>query len=234
MRSITKGAEPRALLQWKADNAKTPQNLVYSGGGFPGEEVRKALLAEQFYLCAYTMKRLATAVQCASVFRRSCHIEHVLPQVRQMPAETIDYLNMLACYPPSERAVACDYGAPAKAAYDPQTHPFVSPLQTNVEHHFKFGTDGAVKGLTLDAVATVSVLNLNHPTLRNDRAAMLKGFLFPKGKPISAATARRIATEVLKPDQNRCLSPYCTAVAAVALRHAERAESKSNRIKGKR
>ena len=55
MRSIVKGAEPRALIQWKAENTQTPENLVYGGGGFPADAVRAALLAEQFYLCAYTV-----------------------------------------------------------------------------------------------------------------------------------------------------------------------------------
>ena len=66
MRSIPKGAEPRALIQWKADNTQTPENLFYTGGGFPGDAVREALLSEQFHLCAYTMKRLKTAAECKS------------------------------------------------------------------------------------------------------------------------------------------------------------------------
>ena len=233
MRSITKGAEPRALIRWKADNVATPQNLVYGGGGFPGEKVRESLLAEQFHLCAYTMKRLATAETCGQDFRASCHIEHVLPQARGIPAETIDYQNMLACYPPSQTKVACEYGAQAKAEYDPAMHPCASPLQTNVQQHFKFGADGAIEGITAQGIATVGVLKLDHKILVNDRAAIVRGFLCPKGTEVSAAHARRIAIEVLKPDANHCLSPHCTAVAAIALLHADRLERRASRLKGK-
>jgi hypothetical protein len=66
MRSIAKGPEPRALIQWKADNAATPENLRYGAAGFPREAVRQALLAEQFHLCAYTMRRLRTAAECTA------------------------------------------------------------------------------------------------------------------------------------------------------------------------
>ena len=40
MRSIRKGHEPRALIDWRRQNASTPENLHYEGGGFPREAVR--------------------------------------------------------------------------------------------------------------------------------------------------------------------------------------------------
>lgn len=234
MRSITKGAEPRALIQWKADNVLTPQNLVYGGGGFPGEEVRKALLDEQFYLCAYTMKKLATADTCGNDFRASCHIEHVLPQSGGILADDIDYRNMVACYPPSQAMVACTYGAQEKANYDPRSKPFVSPLVANAERHFQFGRHGSVEGTTVEGVATIDLLKLNHQTLVNDRAAVIRGFLYPRNnKAVSAAAARRIAVEVLQPDAKNCLHPYCVAVAVAASDHADREDRRAARLKGK-
>ena len=127
MRSIHKGVEPKALLAWKAENAITPNNLHYGGGGFPAEKVREALLAEQFHLCAYTMKSLKTAIELKGQnldTRNSCHIDHLLPQARKISAETIDYKNMLACYPPSQSTIACGYGGKIKDDYDPATDPF--------------------------------------------------------------------------------------------------------------
>lgn len=36
MRSITKKAEPRELIEWRRENKDTPQNLFYSrGSSFP-------------------------------------------------------------------------------------------------------------------------------------------------------------------------------------------------------
>ncbi|MGX4641659.1 hypothetical protein [Massilia sp. SYSU DXS3249] len=238
MRSINKSAEPRELINWKAENAKTPENLTYGGGGFPSEAVRKSLLTEQFYLCAYTLKRLQTVADCQATgndTRASCHIEHVLPQARKISAETIDYRNMVACYPPSQSSVATEYGAPIKKDYDPQSQPFVSPLLPNAERHFKFQKDGEIIGSTAEGIATVKILNLNHRTLSSNRAAVIRGSLFPKqNKPITAAAARRLAAEILKPDANGCLPAYCVAIANVALAHADREERRAARIKGAR
>jgi hypothetical protein len=239
MRSIKKGAEPRKLIEWKAENLKeTPDNLYYGGGGFPGEDVRKALLKEQFHLCAYTMKKLETADICNSKgldTRDACHIEHILPQARGIPAETIDYQNMLACFPPSQANIACFYGAQFKGSFDPEKNRFVSPLSANVERHFDFGEDGEVIGVTDEGNATVNALNLNHKSLVADRAATIRGRLIPKtGKPISAADARRLAKTVVQPDTNNCLPQFCVAIAAAALAHAERVERRAKRLKGSR
>ncbi|WP_295391601.1 hypothetical protein [uncultured Thiodictyon sp.] len=236
MRSIAKGPVPGALIQWKADNAATPQNLNYEGGGFPREAVRQALLAEQFHLCAYTMRRLRTAAECTATgadTAASCHVEHLLPQARGIAAESIDYQNMLACFPPSQSKAACEYGAHAKKNYDPANQPFVSPLRPNAEQHFTFD-DGAVVATSSAGEATVKVLNLNHKILVDDRRATIRGWLYPKqGKPVSAAMARRIAQAVTSPDAHGYLPAYCAAVAAAAMAHAERAERRAARLKGK-
>lgn len=234
MRFINKGPDPRELINWKIRNAATPQNLTYSGGGFPSEAVRKDLLKEQFHLCAYTLKSLRTAAECEGQnldLRHSCHIEHFLPQCRNIPAETIDYQNMLACYPPSDSTEACEYGAQAKANYDPSQKPFVSPLSPNVEQHFKYESSGEVEGLTGDGRATVKVLNLNHKALVNDRKAIILGRLKPKkDKYISASAARRLAAEISQPDQQGRLSQFCVAIAQTAIEHAIREERRANRM----
>jgi uncharacterized protein (TIGR02646 family) len=234
MRTITKGALPQALIRWRADNAAVPQNLVYGAAAFPSEAVRKSLLAEQFHLCAYTMRQLKTAAQCQALgqdTRASCHIEHLWPQCRNVPSEDIDYQNMVACFPPSQSKAVCEFGAHAKADFDPDTGGFVSPLSPNVHAHFKFDQRGRALGSTADGDSTIQVLNLNHPILVNDRAAAIKGALQPKGKPLSAQAARRLAQQVLRPDAQQRLPSYCVAVAQIALQHAEREERRANRKK---
>lgn len=229
MRSISKGAEPRELFEWKRDNAATPQNLIYGKADFPAEAIRQALLVEQFYLCAYTMKKLQG--ECT---RDSCHIEHLLPQARKIAAEAIDCQNMLACHPASNSKEACEYGAQFKKNYDPATEPFVSPLSTNVEHHFEFDGNGYVSGLTADGRVTVSVLNLNHKALVNDRRAVIQGRLVPKkGKPLTASAARRLSEEITKPDQNNRLGQFCVAVAQVAVKHAVRLERRAAQMRSR-
>ena len=236
MRSIIKSAQPQELIRWRADNAAVPQNLAYGAGAFPGEAVRKSLLAEQSHLCAYTLRQLKTAAQCQAQggdTRASCHIEHLLPQCRNVPGEEIDYQNMVACYPPSQSKVACEFGAHAKADFDPSTGGFVSPLSPNAQAHFQFDERGGVRGRTADGASTIGVLNLNEKALVNDRLAVIKGSLQPKGRKLSAQAARRLAQQVLQPDAQFRLPAYCVAVAQTALQHAEREDRRAGRMKKK-
>jgi hypothetical protein len=237
MRSITKGEQPEALIRWRADNAAKPQNLVYGQGGFPGEAVRRSLLAEQFHLCAYTMRQLKTVAQCEAQgwdTRASCHIEHLWPQCRKVAGEDIDYQNMVACYPPSQSKVACEFGAHAKADFDPGTGSFVSPLAANAKAHFRFDERGNIEGCTKDGRSTVEVLKLNHPSLVNDRAAVIRGSLQPRGKKLTAQAARRLAQQVLQPNANLTLPAFCVAIEQTALAHADREERRAARMKTKR
>lgn len=234
MRAIHKGEQPHELLRWRAENAAVPQNLAYGKGGFPAEAVRKSLLAEQFHLCAYTMRQLRTASQCqehGSDTRSSCHIEHLLPQCRKIPGEDTDFKNMLACYPPSQSEVVCEFGAHAKADFDPSKGRFVSPLSVNAQEHFKFEERGFVRGCSVDGNSTIDVLNLNHKGLVNDRAAVIRGSLQPKGKKLSAQAARRLAHQVLVPDAQLRLAAYAVAIAQSALQFAEREERRASRMK---
>ena len=236
MRFITKAAEPRPLIQWKSDNVQSPQNLFYGAGGFPAEAVRQALLQEQFHLCAYTLKRLQTAVDCNSHghdTRHAGHIEHVLPQARKMAGEDIDYQNMVACYPPSDSKEACEFGAKAKDNFDPATGGFISPLLPTAEQHFAFDANGGISGRSAGGVETIKVLKLDHHALVNDRAAVIQRLLKPRGKPLSAAAARRLASESQKPDAHKCLPAYCVAIAQAALAHADRVERRAARLKKK-
>jgi hypothetical protein len=236
MRTITKRGQPSALTQWKAANAASPQNLFYGGGGFPGEDVRQSLLTEQFHLCAYTLRQLKTAAACevdGQNTTASCHIEHLLPQCRKVAGEDIDYQNMVACYPPSQLKIACEYGAPAKADFDPSTGRFVSPLSPAAENHFSFDERGGITGVTADGASTVKVLKLDHKALVNDRAALIKGYLLPRGKKVSAQAARRLAHEVLRADAQQRLPAYCVAIAQTALLYAQREDRRAARMKKK-
>lgn len=223
MRRIVKGPEPRALLDWKRENQQSPQNLTYGGGGFPYQAVRAALIAEQYFLCAYTMRGLRDAEES--------HIEHLLPQSRSKPEETIDYRNMLACYPGPNQKTVCAYGARAKADYDPDKSPFCSPLQESTPARFRFSEDGRVAGRDEFAEVTIDVLQLNHPILVNDRKAVIRGRLHAGRHRLSAAAARRLADEIRRPDGKGRLAPYCEAIAQAALKFADREERKAQRLR---
>lgn len=234
MRHIRKHGAPRELIQWKADNQNSPQNLVYNGGGFPAEAIRQSLLAEQGHLCAYTLRHLKTAAECHKddhSTSHSCHIEHIWPQSRY-PEQDIDYQNMVACYPPSGSRIACDYGAQKKADFDPAQGGFVSPLHPSVESHFVYAKDGTIQGTTPEAHSTIQILGLNHPNLVHDRESIIKGWLHPKSdRTRTAQEARRLMQELQKPDAQQCLQPYCTAAIQVLEKHALREEQRAARLK---
>ena len=237
MRSITKGPPPQELISWKAKNANTPENLKYGRADFPMDEVRNSLLKEQYHLCAYTMRPLKTKDECAVkglTTTSSCHVEHILPQSRRAFGKDIDHQNMVACHPPSQSNTICHYGAHAKADFDPSNGNFVSPLDANAESHFDFDKFGHVSGITDAGKNTIRILKLDDQTLTNDREAVIRGHLKPKGKEISAKEARRIAERVMQPDNNHKLPAYCIAVAQVALKHADRQERRSARMRNKR
>jgi hypothetical protein len=229
VRFIAKRGEPRALIDWKLANRDTPQNLKYGRAGFPREAVIDALLLEQGYLCGYTMKSIAS--------RDGCHIEHIIAQSEgTQGVEDIDFGNMLACFPPSNSAIECPYGAKRKDDYDVLTKPFLSPLNASVQHAFHFRDDGIIESGTEEAAASITVLNLNCAALKNDRAAAIRGFLLRRNrrKVLSAAEARRLAAEVLRPNADGRLTAFCEALSQAALRYAEKEERRAARLRGVR
>ncbi|NWB83847.1 hypothetical protein [Pseudomonas gingeri] len=233
MRSIQKGVEPPALTAWKHANRRSPQNLTYSGGGFPTEDVRRALLLEQFHLCAYTMRRLLTQQKCSTKVEvvagketaLSCHIEHIYPQAEHQ-SRSVDYTNMVACFPPSQGSTACAFGAVEKKNYDPAQEPFESPLGQNASTQFFFHESGLVEGLSDRARKTVKVLNLNASVLVNDRKAVIRGAIKPGGKYLSSTAALQVVRKMGIPDAQHCLPAYCEAIRQLAQRLAKKQQGR--------
>ena len=147
MRKINKGPPNAALTKWRTDNTATPQNLSYGLGNFPHGQVLDALLKEQGYVCAYTLKRISTEL---------AHVEHIKPQTlcnsedgireasgQPLLREDVAWNNMVACFPEPNPVARPEYGAVKK---DKWWHPveFVSPLQANCEERFIFKADGKI------------------------------------------------------------------------------------------
>lgn len=80
---ISKGRAPRALVEYKKKS-----NAYFDG--CPKDEVRKALLKEQGYLCAYCMKRIEDDPL-------KTKIEHWKPQCILSEYERLDYNNLFIC-----------------------------------------------------------------------------------------------------------------------------------------
>lgn len=236
MRAIAKQGTPMALQNWVRDMRRVvPQNLSY--GNLPTtvkDEVKQVLLAEQGHLCAYTLRRLHGV--------EDCHIEHVEPQ-NAAPGKDLDYANMAACIPKDGGDISSGYGAPIKGGKAVTLNAdFVSPHMPGCDARFRFDAQGGVQSALGDAAAqeTITTLKLDHEALIDLRRAALQAH----GLAItarttrtarqlkSAAEARRFAAEVLQPDRNGQMEPFCVALAQVALAYAEREDTRAQRMSG--
>jgi len=236
VRFIAKSGEPKALRDWKAENRRTPQNLRFEN--CPKAEIRKALLAEQGFLCAYTMLRLEK--------ESCCHVEHVKAQATHRE-HALDYANMLACFPSNGGDASHGFGAPLKGDFHATEDNFVSPLHKSCETRFSYRQSGAVIAASeTDPAArnTIDILRLDHPALRDKRREVLQMLGLAIGIPtrdptrkakrskaiISAALARRLAERASAFDKNGKLQPFCIAIKQNAERYANREEKRAARI----
>ncbi len=233
MRYIRENKQPEALircLKLQRDHGQVPDyenaGQVEVNGNMVSvkAEIRKARIAEQGGLCAYTMMRIDET---------SCHNEHLVPQSvsrqKGKVEETLDYRNIVACYPKTEHAGGFEFGAAARGT----KHLEITPLHATCETRIRFDRstgraepaadgDEAVRELIED------VLILNHPALIDRRldAYNRAGVGIKAASPLSAAQARKLAKIILDHRRGKNLSPYCVAVAQAAIAHAHLIEGK--------
>jgi uncharacterized protein (TIGR02646 family) len=212
MRRIIKGLEPIALRKWKVDNQNVPENLTY--GALHGNEtraIRRQMLLEQGYLCAYTMQRIQTV--------EDCHIEHLVPQTQDHDRD-LDYDNMLACFPgtkpPPEWNPKFPYGAQQKGGTRINDTNFVSPLSVDVENRFQYTLDGSVQATATDAAAlsSIEILRLDHSILCELRKAAIEERVLDAS--LSAEEAIELASTISSPDSSGMLPEFCLAIAQVS------------------
>lgn len=228
MRYIQKNEQPQALINWKAQRNAAGQPLDFQQLGrvqVDGNDVdvKKAIkeqrLKDQGYLCAYTMMRINLD---------SSHVEHLKPQtlsrindrVKHFIEETVDYGNMVLCYPKREDKGGVGFGAPhrgdAKLA--------VTPREERCETRIKYKLDGTVSSEDSDVSKMIDeVLNLNHATLvdRRKDSYKRKGLGLRSEKPISEKEAIRLAEAALQIDSNDKLMPFCVGISHAAQEHVK-------------
>ncbi len=220
MRYIQKQQPPQTFLNW----TKSSTDLKYKN--LPGDvkaDLKQALLMEQGYLCAYTMKRITM---------RTSHVEHFFSQ-SQFSEKSLDFKNMIACYP--ERGVTSapknvEYGAVYK---DNNTEEICSPHKKGVSDQFIFKLNGKVEGTTDVARTTIRVLNLNHDDLVRERREWIEVAISraTSGGKFSPKKARSAISTLEKPDQSGKLEPFCTAMIQVLSDLAKKAEARAARLK---
>ena len=241
MRWIRDSQPPASLIRCLADRRAAGQPLDYdevSVVEFNGEQIpvrqaiRQARIIDQGYLCAYTLKRIG---------EETCHNEHLVPRSvskqEGRTEETLDYQNIVACYPKKEGPGGCPYGAAIRGV----RRLALTPLDSACESRLRFDRTSARFVPTDPNDVEVrelldEVLMLNHPALIGERReAIIKAGVDKNSKRhLTAAQARRLADSVSQFQRGEKLTPFCVALAHAALAHADLIERRSRRMRSNR
>lgn len=215
MKFVRKAGAPHAYRAWRKTMKGQPNEDFPHGLQNPlKKELHDALLHEQGYLCAYTMKRVGYATS---------HIEHIKPESvcrEEVRGSDLDYENMVACFPKEGMETAYRYGAQKRGSWwDNDGAEFITPLNPACERHFRFDGEGNIKAVGELAAAkkTIEKLGLDHETLTEDRKLAIQVFVYgDKGDdPISIPKAKAGMASMGRPNRAGEFPEFC-----VAIRHA--------------
>lgn len=238
MRWIRENQQPEALIRCKADRHAAGQDLNYDEVGVVDVDgmsvavphaIRDARLIDQGFLCAYTLKRIDSG---------SCHNEHIVARsvskANGRIEETLEYRNIVVCYPKHEAKGGCPYGAVVRGNQPLALSPLDQTCETRLRFDWATARLEPVNPDDHDLLEMVeSVLKLNHDSLILQRRDAINAAGVGRGSrtPITAAEARRLAISFLEFTRGRKLAPFCVAIAQAALAHAEVIEKRSRRLR---
>lgn len=163
MRAITKGSEPRSLLEHRASEHSAYANYTDKDG------LRAALVREQRGLCCYCMTRVEPT-------GTGMKVEHWRCQSRHKDLELM-YSNLLAaCLGGHGQPEALQHCDTRKGEQDLKFNP-ADPAH-RIEQRIRFELDGTIGASDPDFNTQLSdVLGLNLPVLKNRRKGVLTGIL---------------------------------------------------------
>lgn len=241
MRYISDNHPPQELILWLREQRREGVNLRYDDLSpvlIEGEQrdVRKAIirqrLKDQGYLCAYTMMRIEET---------NCHVEHIYPRTLSYaggdPEKTVEYTNMIACYPlqtPGDKRGKCPFGAEARESNLVLLH----PLEPTCQNRLQYKSNGEVVATNRGDTAAEDIidadghlLRLNHPKLIKWRKSAITeaGLSTVSSKPLTEASAERFKAEVLQFNSGRRLTPFCVALAHAVDEHIQRIQKRRER-----
>lgn len=224
MRYIASNESPRALLNWKSQRATGGQVLDFEQLGrveLDGVDVdvkqaiKEQRLIDQGGLCAYTMMRITLDTS---------HVEHLKPQAtsreENLIEETVDYGNMVLCYPKKEESGGVGYGAPFRGKADLA----LTPRDLKCERLIQYHLNGRVQSEDAEVEKMLSeVLNLNHTTLvdRRKETYRRERLGLRSSNPLTEKQAERLADSVLEMNAKNELAPFCVGISHAAKQHAE-------------
>lgn len=162
MKKINKNTEPNSLRQYRCkDESK------YDGPQFSSikEVIRQQLLDEQGYLCAYCMSR---------IYADNMKVEHFRSQ-SSFPDMQLDYSNMLGCCIGGEGNKSENQTCDTKKGN--RELKFSPAFTLNIEDKIEYNKRGTISSTDTDFNDQINtVLNLNNPRLKQNRAEVLSGF----------------------------------------------------------
>lgn len=204
MNKVTKTHPPKEFQDWLRNNEDLDRSYKALQGKDAHTKLKRKLLHEQGYLCAYTGRRIQD---------ESSHVEHIKPQNMCEGTEDIDYKNLLACFPRDGGDTSHGYGAPVKGG-DWDQEKFVSPCSEGCERRFAFSWKGKIAASADDDEAvdyTIELLELNHSSLESMRSGAIKGFFgfSSQSRALSKADAEKLLPIIDAPDGEGRLRPFC-------------------------
>ncbi len=156
--------EPKTLKEYR----ETTPNAIYSGFGDKNQLLKKALLKEQGYICAYCMKRISLE---RNEGKPKIEVEHYKSQ-EKYPKEDLNYMNMLGvCNGNSGDKEHCD-----KKKKEVELK-ILNPLKKNINKNLiTYSLSGKIKSKSNNSnvESDINLLNLNDDGLIKIRKGVLK------------------------------------------------------------
>jgi uncharacterized protein (TIGR02646 family) len=229
MKYVAPNQPPTELIRWMAQCKTASSEIDYDTVGqveIEGENrdvktaIKRQRLIDQGYICPYTLVR---------VDDKSCHIEHIKPRelskLEGRREETLDYGNLIACFPANGGDKAYGCGAPLRESKTLA----LSPRDPRCEVRVRYRSTGRVEaadGGELVAQTLDTWLGLNCTWLLERRKAALSGagVSSSSSNPLSVAAAKALCESILRFKPGQKLTPFCVAIAHVAQEHIDRLE----------
>jgi len=227
MKHVRKLGAPQDYITW-CNLVRGKSNENYSCLQNPQKaNLHRALLREQGWLCAYTMRRIEES---------SSHIEHIKPEGicrAEAVGSDLNYANLVACFPREGMERKYRYGAQWKDNWwQNDGVEFVSPLHPNCETRFRFYLDGSIQAVRNHpaAVTTIRVLGLDHRSLAEDRKRVIVEFVYgPNGdNPMSPTQAQRAVRTICNPNASR-FHEFCVVIRDALCEHVRQLRKLASR-----
>lgn len=206
---IHKGDEPESLIEYR-ENKNNDVNCSYKSFR-DKDKVRKALVREQGYLCAYCMQEITPDEQ-------KMKIEHWHSQ-SEYPDEQLDYTNMLGCCLGETKEH--EYAKPKQHCDTARKNKVLKYNPSNPLHHdllqIKYKQkDGEICSEDEEFNQQLNdVLNLNLAMLKNNRKTIIDEIIKQLDKQRGTVSAKFLQMLLAKYTQKSVdgkLQPHCGIV----------------------